>query len=79
MRVAILTGPVHELALRLSSRLVFQCNAAYSLTFVATVGTTITPYLQVYVQSGVAETNLTMATCKYQRVDVYVGIHILGV
>jgi Mn2+/Fe2+ NRAMP family transporter len=52
---------------------------AYSLTVVATVGTTITPYMQVYVQSSVAEKNLTMATHKYQRVDIDVGIHILGV
>ena len=51
----------------------FQLNAAYIFTFVATVGTTITPYMQVYVQSSVAEKNLTMATYKYQRVDVYSG------
>jgi hypothetical protein len=48
----------------------FQLIAAYIFTFVATLGTTITPYMQVYVQSSVAEKNLTMATYKYQRVDV---------
>jgi len=51
----------------------FHLNAAYIFAFVATVGTTITPYMQVYVQSSVAEKNLTMATYKYQRVDVYSG------
>ncbi len=30
----------------------FQLNAAYIFTFVATVGTTITPYMQVYLQSS---------------------------
>jgi Mn2+/Fe2+ NRAMP family transporter len=51
----------------------FRPNATYIFTVVATVGTTITPYMQVYVQSSVAEKNLTMATYKYQRVDVYGG------
>jgi Mn2+/Fe2+ NRAMP family transporter len=31
----------------------------YIFTFVATVGTTITPYMQVYIQSSMAEKNLT--------------------
>jgi Mn2+/Fe2+ NRAMP family transporter len=52
----------------------FQLNAAYIFTCVATVGTTITPYMQVYVQSSAAEKNLTMATYTYQRVDVYGAI-----
>lgn len=51
----------------------FQLNAAYIFTFVATVGTTITPYMQVYVQSSVAEKNVSMRTYKYERADVYTG------
>ncbi len=51
----------------------FQLNAAYIFTFVATVGTTITPYMQVYLQSSVAEKNVTMRHYKYERVDVYSG------
>jgi Mn2+/Fe2+ NRAMP family transporter len=51
----------------------FQLNAAYIFTFVATVGTTITPYMQVYVQSSVAEKNVSMRTYKFERADVYSG------
>jgi Mn2+/Fe2+ NRAMP family transporter len=40
---------------------------------VATVGTTITPYMQVYVQSSVAEKNVSMRTYRLERADVYSG------
>ncbi len=51
----------------------FQLNAAYIFTFVATIGTTITPYMQVYVQSSVAEKNIPIQRYKYERADVYTG------
>jgi NRAMP (natural resistance-associated macrophage protein)-like metal ion transporter len=51
----------------------FQLNAAYIYTFVATVGTTITPYMQLYVQSSVAEKGVSMREYRYERVDVYSG------
>ncbi len=51
----------------------FQLNAAYIFTFVATVGTTITPYMQVYLQSSVAEKNVPLHGYKYERADVYTG------
>jgi Mn2+/Fe2+ NRAMP family transporter len=51
----------------------FQLNAAYIYTFVATVGTTITPYMQIYVQSSVAEKNISMHDYKYERADAYTG------
>jgi Mn2+/Fe2+ NRAMP family transporter len=51
----------------------FQLNAAYIFAFVATVGTTITPYMQVYVQSSVAEKNVSMRRYKFERADVYSG------
>lgn len=51
----------------------FQLNAAYVFTFVATVGTTITPYMQIYVQSSVAEKNVSLRHYKYERADVYTG------
>ena len=51
----------------------FQLNSAYIFTFVATVGTTITPYMQIYVQSSVAEKNVSLSHYKYERADVYTG------
>ncbi len=51
----------------------FRLNAAYIFTFVATIGTTITPYMQVYLQSSVAEKNVPLHRYKYERADVYTG------
>lgn len=51
----------------------FQLKSAYIFTFVATVGTTITPYMQVYVQSSVVEKNVSMRAYKFERFDVYSG------
>jgi Mn2+/Fe2+ NRAMP family transporter len=51
----------------------FRLNAAYIFTFVATVGTTITPYMQIYLQSSVAEKNVRMSNYKYERADAYSG------
>jgi Mn2+/Fe2+ NRAMP family transporter len=51
----------------------FQLNPAYIFTFVALVGTTISPYMQVYVQSSVVEKGLTADDYKLVRVDVWTG------
>lgn len=50
-----------------------QFNGAYLLTLVAAVGTTISPYMQLYVQSAVAERGVRMSDYKYERFEVYVG------
>src|SRR5260370_34864598 len=70
---AILAGPDWGSVARHLVVPSFQLNAAYIYTFVATVGTTITPYMQLYVQSSVAEKNVLMREYKYERVDVYSG------
>ena len=51
----------------------FQLNSSYLLLFVATVGTTLTPYMQLYIQSAVAEKGLGMEAFRLQRVDAYAG------
>jgi len=51
----------------------FHFNHAYLLLFVATVGTTLTPYMQLYIQSAVAERGLGMEGYKFQRIDAYAG------
>lgn len=50
-----------------------QLNGSYILTLIAAVGTTISPYMQLYVQSAVAEKGVSMKDYKYERFEVYVG------
>ncbi len=50
-----------------------QLKGAFILTLIAAVGTTISPYMQLYVQSAVAERGIRMSDYKYERLEVYVG------
>jgi NRAMP (natural resistance-associated macrophage protein)-like metal ion transporter len=50
-----------------------QPSGSYILMIVAAVGTTISPYMQLYVQSAVAERGIPMSEYKYERLEVYVG------
>ncbi len=50
-----------------------QLNGVYISTLIAAVGTTISPYMQIYVQSGVVERGVTVRDYKYTRLDVYTG------
>jgi len=51
----------------------FSFDYAYLFTFVAIVGTTISPYMQVYVQSSVVEKGVTPEDYGRTKVDVWVG------
>ncbi|MDE3076780.1 MAG: Nramp family divalent metal transporter [Chloroflexota bacterium] len=51
----------------------FHFNNAYLLLFVATVGTTLTPYMQLYIQSAVAEKGVSIDNYGGQRIDAYWG------
>ncbi len=46
---------------------------AYLFTFVAIVGTTISPYMQVFVQSSVVEKGVTVEDYALTRADVWTG------
>lgn len=48
-----------------------QLNSGYLLTLVAAVGTTISPYMQIYIQSAVVERGGSMRDYGQQRLDVY--------
>jgi NRAMP (natural resistance-associated macrophage protein)-like metal ion transporter len=48
-------------------------NAAYLFTVVALIGTTISPYMQVFVQSSVVEKGITEEDYGLTRADVWVG------
>ncbi|MBD0371524.1 MAG: divalent metal cation transporter [Pyrinomonadaceae bacterium] len=51
----------------------FSFHPAYIFTFVALVGTTISPYMQVYVQSSIVEKGMTADDYKLVRADVWAG------
>lgn len=48
-------------------------TSAYILLFVGTVGTTITPYMQLFIQSSVAEKRIAMEDYGDERKDSYTG------
>ncbi|HET6671402.1 MAG TPA: Nramp family divalent metal transporter, partial [Pyrinomonadaceae bacterium] len=51
----------------------FSFDSAYLFTLVAVVGTTISPYMQVYIQSSVVEKGVTIENYRRTRIDVWVG------
>jgi NRAMP (natural resistance-associated macrophage protein)-like metal ion transporter len=51
----------------------FRFEHAFLFTIVAVVGTTISPYMQVYVQSSVVEKGVTAADYSKTKTDVWVG------
>ncbi|HEY7974363.1 MAG TPA: divalent metal cation transporter, partial [Ktedonobacterales bacterium] len=51
----------------------FQLTSAYLLLFVGTVGTTITPYMQLYLQSAVAEKRIPLDTYPRERNETYLS------
>lgn len=51
----------------------FSLHPAYLFTVVAVIGTTISPYMQVYVQSSVVEKGVTYQDYARTKIDVWVG------
>jgi Mn2+/Fe2+ NRAMP family transporter len=51
----------------------FKLEHAFLFTFVAVIGTTISPYMQVYVQSSVVEKGVTPDDYFKTKLDVWVG------
>lgn len=51
----------------------FQLKYTYLFTLIAVVGTTISPYMQVYVQSSVVEKGVTIEDYSRTRTDVWIG------
>jgi len=48
-----------------------QFNSAYLLMLVTAVGTTISPYMQIYIQSAIVERGISMREYWRVRIDVY--------
>src|SRR5438270_9423725 len=51
----------------------FEFAPAYLFTFVAVIGTTISPYMQVFIQSSVVEKGVRPENYRLTRIDVWVG------
>lgn len=51
----------------------FSFETGFLFTLIAVIGTTISPYMQVFVQSSVVEKGTTMEDYRLTRTDVYVG------
>ena len=51
----------------------FKLENAFLFTFVAVIGTTISPYMQVYVQSSVVDKGVTADDYDRTKTDVWVG------
>lgn|SRR5262244_324808 len=51
----------------------FEFRAAYLFTLVAVVGTTISPYMQVFIQSSVVEKGVRVENYSFTRADVWIG------
>ena len=55
-----------------------ETNSSYLLMLVALIGTTISPYRQLFIQSAVAEKGVKMEDYWLQRLDVYLGSAFAG-
>src|SRR5262249_47426261 len=51
----------------------FKVSITYLQLLVGTVGTTITPYMQLYIQSSVPEKGVDMPHYKNERIETYIG------
>ena len=51
----------------------FTANKAYLLTAIGVIGTTISPWMQFYIQSAVVEKGVRVKDYPYSRVDVVTG------
>lgn len=50
-----------------------ETNSGYLWMLVALIGTTISPYMQLFIQSAVAEKGMKMRDYPFERLDVYLG------
>jgi NRAMP (natural resistance-associated macrophage protein)-like metal ion transporter len=70
---AFLAHPPWATVAREIVRPYFELTPAFLFTFVAVIGTTISPYMQVFIQSSVVEKGVRVENYRYTRIDVWVG------
>lgn len=54
----------------------FSFKTDFIIIFIAMIGTTITPWMQFYLQSSVVDKGLDVKHLKYERLDVFLGAFI---
>jgi Mn2+/Fe2+ NRAMP family transporter len=70
---AFLAHPQWGTVLRETVRPGLELTPAYIFTLVAVVGTTISPYMQVFIQSSVVEKGIRAENYALTRADVWIG------
>ena len=65
--------PDWSLALRHTFVPSFRMDAHYVLIFIGVIGTTITPWMQFYIQSSIRDKGITVKQYKYERLEVLFG------
>lgn len=76
----LLAQPDWEAALKGAFVPSFQFNnSAFIVAFIATVGTTITPWGQFFIQSYVVDKRVSPEKLNHQRADIYIGSLFMGV
>ena len=76
---AFLAGPDWGTVLRATVRPDFHFDRGYLHLLIALIGTTISPYMQLYVQSSVVEKGVTPDDYRYTRFDVIAGTLSAGI
>jgi len=69
----IKAGPDWSEALRNTFIPSFTLEASFILLFIAVMGTTITPWMQFFLQSTVADKGIPIEEYRYSKLDVYIG------
>lgn len=54
----------------------FKFDSGYLMIFIAIIGTTITPWMQFFLQSSIVDKGLVVKDLKYERADVFLGAFI---
>jgi Mn2+/Fe2+ NRAMP family transporter len=75
---AFLAGPDWRDVLHQTLRPQLRAEVGYLYVLIALIGTTISPYMQLYVQSSVVEKGVTPADYRYTRFDVIIGTVCAG-
>jgi len=70
---AFLAHPQWGTVLRETVRPNLELTPAYLFTLVAVIGTTISPYMQVFIQSSVVEKGIRAENYSFTRADVWIG------
>lgn len=70
---AFLTKPDWGHVMKSMMTPIIELNTGFLLTFIGMIGTTITPYMQFYLQSSIVDKKISISEYKYEKLDVYLG------